>query len=293
MTETTPSGRGYGKTFTIFSLVVAAITVALLFWGGTLRRFVRESLMQRITSAHYEILCPPGALSQESMTEFAKRRERLFTTLDKKLGDPASNKELRIVFDPEFPVSRAAESGEPAYSVSGTTIRTKLRGQNPQLSAAADAEALLSVAWGAPGNAQIARWSALWLVGDWHGAEIGMAAAEVEQRLGHKNLASVLGDPGGEIASPEDERLLGAAWISEVAEFGGADAVRKLYSAKMPHPSVADVTKVLSTSSLELDRKWQMWMYSYIAGMPAAPQDSTMPMDMSMPMNQTNQSNDR
>jgi hypothetical protein len=285
MTERAPSERGFAKTILILLLAAAAFVVAFLFFGATVRRFVRESLMQSVTSAHYDILCPAGALSQASMTDFAKRREPLFTALDKKLGDPASNKELRIVFDPQFPAPTASDSAEPAYSVSGTTIRTKLKGQNPQLPAAADAEALLAVAWGKPGNAQIARWCALWLAGDWHGAEIGMAAAEVEQRLGHKKVAILLGDPGGEIASPDDEKLLGAAWISEVAEFGGADTVRKLYAANMPHPNIAEVTRILGTTPLELDRKWQMWMYAYLAGMPSTPRGSGMPMDMSMPMN--------
>ena len=166
--------------------------------------------------------------------------------------------------------------------MTGTTIRTKLKGRIPKLPAAADAEALLYAAWGKPGNAQVARWTAVWLVGEWRGAEIGMAAAQVEQRLGHKKVASLLVDPGGEISSLDDRTLLGAAWISEIAEFGGADAVRKLYAAKMPHPNVAEVTKALDTTSLELDRKWQLWMYSYLAGMPTMPPDSTMQMNMPM-----------
>jgi hypothetical protein len=282
MTESSASEQSFSRPLAIFSLSVAAIAVALLFFGGTLRRFVRESLMQRVTSAHYEILCPPGALSQDAMTKFATKREPLFTSLNKKLRDADSNIEIRVVFDPDFTIPPAGESAQQPYSVTGTTIRTKLSGQSPQLPAAADAEALLSAAWGKPGNAQLARWTAIWLVGEWRGAEIGMAAAQVEQRLGHKKVASLLVDPGGEISSPDDRNLLGAAWVSEIAEFGGADTVRKLYSAKMAHPNVAEVTKALDTTSLELDRKWQMWMYSYLAGMPAMPRDSGMPMDMPM-----------
>ena len=238
--------------------------------------------MQRVTSSHYEILCPPGALSQQAMTEFATQREPLFTSLNKKLSDADSNIEVRIIFDPNFTAPPGGETSQQPYSVAGTTIRTKLKGRIPQLPAAADAEALLYAAWGKPGNAQLARWTAIWLVGEWRGAEIGMAAAQVEQRLGHKKLASLLGDPGGEISSPDDRTLLGAAWISEIAEFGGADAVRKLYVAKMSHPNVAEVTKALGTTPLELDRKWQMWMYAYLAGMPSMPRDSGMPMDMPM-----------
>jgi hypothetical protein len=285
MNQQRPSEHGFSKPLAIVFVSAAAITVALLIYSGQLTRFVRESLMQRVTSAHYEILCPPGTLRQDSMTEFATHREPLFTALDKKLGDAESNLEIRIVLDPNFPSPPAGESGQPFYSVTGRTIRTKLSGSTPQLPAAADAEALLYSAWGKPGNAQIARWTANWLVGDWHGAEIGMAAAEAEQRLGHQKVASLLVDPGGEIASPDDRTLLGAAWISELAEFGGADAVRKLYAAKMPHPTVDQVTAALNTTPLELDRKWQLWMYAYLAGMPSMQHGSGMSMNMPMPGN--------
>ena len=286
MTPKARSERGFSRPLAIFFLSIAAIVIALVYFGGNLRRLARESLMQRVTSSHYEILCPPGALSQSAMAEFAKQREPLFAALNKKLGDAESNLEIRVVFDPNFTELPSGESTGQAYTATGTTIRTRLNGPAPHLPAAADAEALLYAAWGKPGNAQIARWTSIWLVGDWRGAEIGMAAAQVEQRLGHKKVASLLVDPGGEIASPDDQCLLGAAWTSEIAEFGGADAVRKLYSAKMPHPSVAEVTKVLGTTPLELDRKWQLWIYAYLAGMPSMPGDSGMPMNMPMGGNQ-------
>src|SRR6266851_371276 len=281
MTAMAQSERGFSKPLAIFSLSIAAITVALLYFGGTLHRFVRESLMQRVTSSHYEILCPPGALSQGTMREFASHREPLFTALDKKLGDADSNLEIRLIFDPTFSAPPDV-TGQQLYSVTGATIRTKLNGQAPQLPAAADSEALLYAAWGKPGNAQFGRWTAIWLVGESRGTEIGMAAAQVEQKLGHKRLASLLSDPGGEISSPDDRDLLGVAWISEIAEFGGADAVRKLYAAKISHPTVAEVTKALGTTPLELDRKWQMYMYAYLAGIPSMPQDSHMQMEMPM-----------
>jgi hypothetical protein len=243
MTAKARSEQGFSKPLAIFSLSAVAIVIALFFFRGNLRRFVRESFMQRVTSAHYELLCPPAALSPDAMRQFAQQRESVFTDLDKKLGDAGSNVTIRIVFDPNFPELLFDERVRaPYYEVSGTTIRSTLDGQKPQLSPAADAEALLFATWGKPGNAQLARWTAIWLVGDWRGAEIGMAAAQVEQRLGHKKLASLLVDPGGEISSPDDQTLLGAAWVSEIAEFGGTGAVRKLYAAKMSHPNVAEVT---------------------------------------------------
>jgi hypothetical protein len=282
MTARARPQEGFGKPLAILSLVAVTLAAALILYGSGLRRFVREALMQRVTSAHYEILSPPGALSHAAMIQFATQREALFTALNKKLGDAASNTEIRIVLDPKFPVTSSDEGDPQPYSVTGTSIRTKLNGQIPKLPAAADAEALLSVAWGKRGNPQIARWVANWLLGDWRGAEIGMAAAQVEQRLGHKTVDALLRNPAREIVSSEDLTLLGSAWISEIAEFGGTDAVRKLYSAKMAQPSLAAVTAALATTPLELDRKWQMWMYAYLAGMPAMQQESDMPMNMPM-----------
>ncbi|HEY2645464.1 MAG TPA: hypothetical protein VGI34_00735, partial [Candidatus Acidoferrales bacterium] len=263
------SEHGFATRQVLVSIGGLAILVALYFFGGALLQFGRESLMRRNTSAHYEILCPPAALSVKSATEFASDRETLFARLNKKLGDPASNAEIRIVFNPDFSNQQSSRSDMRPYSVSGTTIRARLDGRIPVLPASADAEALLNAAWGKAGNPQIARWTVDWLVGEWRGMEIGMAAAQVEQKIGHKNVASVLGEPPTGISSSDDQTLLGAAWISEVAEFGGPAAVRKLYSEKMPKLTIAEVTKALNTTPLELDRKWQLWMYAYLAGMPA------------------------
>jgi hypothetical protein len=279
-TDKPSTERGGGKLVAIYLLTIAVLVLALPFFFGTIRRFFRETLMQRVTAVHYEILCPPKALTQDAMVKFATQREHLFNALNKKLGDVDSNKEIRVIFDPKFTPETPNTTGRQPYAVSGTTIRTELKSETPQLPAAADAESLLYAAWGEPGNPLLARWIATWFAGQTSGTDFGMAAAQVEQRLGHKKVASLLADPGGEISSPKDQSSLGVAWISEIAEFGGMDAVKRLYSAKMPHPNVADVTHALNTTPLEMDRKWQMWMYSYLAGMPSTPHDSTMPMDM-------------
>ena len=117
MTSYSSSQRGFSKPLTIISLSIAAIAVAVFFFGGTIRRIVRESLMQRVnTSAHYEILCPAGAFTQSAMTVFATNREPLFTALDKKLGGAGSNMTIRIVFDATFSASPAEESGQQPYA---------------------------------------------------------------------------------------------------------------------------------------------------------------------------------
>jgi hypothetical protein len=275
------SEAGRGKVGAVFSLLFLVLLVVVVFFARPLRRYIRESLMQSVTSAHYRVLCPPGALSQAAMTQFATQREPLFTSLNGKLNDVGSNAEIRVIFDPDFKASLVAVSPEQPYEVSGATVRTLLRGRVPELDPAADAEALLHIAWGRPGNPLVAHWTARWLVSG-QGQELGMAAAEVEQKIGHKKVADLLGQPPVPNISSQDRALLGAAWINAISELGGTAEVQKLYSAKMKSLGVTEVTKTLGTNSTELERKWQMWMYAYIAGMPSANHSIKMPMDMPM-----------
>ena len=276
------SKHGFGKISVVFALACVVIAVTAIIFVRPLRRHVRESLMQSVTSAHYRILCPPGALPQEAMTQFAIQRETIYLALNRKLNDVASNAEIRVIFDPTFKAAENSVNTSPDYEVTGTTIRTGLMGVVPRLDPAADAEALLNIAWGKPGNSMIAHWTALWLIGQWHGEELGMAAAEVEQRVGHKKVANLLSQPSDGATSPQDRALLGAAWISAIGELAGPDVVRKLYSAKLTKLDVAEVTRAIETTPTEIERKWQMWIYAYIAGMPPANHSMTMPMDMPM-----------
>jgi hypothetical protein len=304
--------RGSSKTWALFSVFIAAIAAALLVFGGALLPLVRESYLyrvtsahyetlfrrgallplvreaylHRVTSAHYEILFRSGTLSQDVMENFASSRETLFAAMNKKLEGAAAKVKIRIVFDNELFRYLPDERGPGTlYAVSGKTIRATLEGMNPQVPLEADAEAILNTVWGRPEDRQIVWWTRAWLAGDWRGQDIGMAAAQLEQKLGHKRLAIVLSDPAdNKIEYVEDQNLLGAAWISEVAEFGGADAVHKLYAAKMEYPNIAVAAQVLGTTPLELDRKWQLWMYSYLAGMPSMPSGSGMQMKMPMDM---------
>ena len=278
----TQSERGVGKGGALASILGLGLVLVVVFFFRPMRRYVRESLMQSVTSAHYRILCPPGALTQAAMTQFVTHREPLFTSLNGKLNEVASNAEIRLIFDPDFEASDTSNAMRQSYAVTGTTVRTLLHGAEPELDPAADAEALLHIAWGQPGNSSVAHWTALALTGQWQGQELGMAAAEVEQKFGHQKVADLLGQPTDTNISSQDRRLLGAAWINAVAELSGPAEVRKLYSSKMPKLDVAEVTKTLGTTPMELERKWQMWMYAYIAGMPPANHSMKMPMDMPM-----------
>jgi hypothetical protein len=279
------SERGFSRLGAALGVTCVVLVVLICLFAVSLRRYIRESLMQSVTSAHYQILCPSGTLSQQTMIQFAEQRESFFARLDRKLNDAASNAEIKAILDPDFRATDAIAGTAQSYEVTGTTIRTKLSGALPQLDSAADAEALLYAAWGKPGSPRIAHWTAVWLVGEWQGEELGMAAATVEQRVGHKKVESLLSQPAGGVLSPQDRALLGAAWINAIAELGGPAEVQKLYSARMTKLDVAEVTKALGTTSTELERKWQMWMYAYIAGMPPANHTMTMPMDMHMSTN--------
>jgi hypothetical protein len=276
------SERGFSSLGAALGVAVVVLVAFIVLFAGSLRRFIRESFMQSVTSAHYQILCPPGAMSQQTMTQFAEQRESLFARLDRKLNDAASNAEIRVILDPDFRATDAMAGTAQPYEATGTTIRTKLSGAFPQLDPAADAEALLYAAWSKPGSPLIAHWTALWLVGEWQGEELGMAAAAVEQRAGHKKVEILLGRTADGVLSTQDRALLGAAWINAIAELSGSAEVQKLYSTQMTKTDVDEVTKALGTTSTELERKWQMWMYAYIAGMPPASHTMPMPMDMHM-----------
>lgn len=276
-----PSSRGLGIVDAAIALTIVSLAILLLFFHRPVKRFIRESLMQSVTSAHYRILCPHGELTQEVMTKFVADREPLFAALDRKLNDAASNSEIRLVFDPNYKVLTPEAGAEP-YLVTGTTIRTDLDGRMPVLDPSADAESLLNIAWGKPGNRVIAHWTALWLAGASAGDDLGMAAAQVEQRLGHRKVADLLRHPTDGGISTRDTATLGAAWINEIAELGGPGDVQKLYSEKMDRLDMTDTAKALATTSTEVERKWQMWIYAYLAGMPPSDRAMTMPMDMKM-----------
>src|SRR4030088_1563247 len=117
------SERGFGKVGAAFALACVALALIVIVFARPLRRYVRESLMQRVTSAHYQVLCPPGALSQEAMMQFATQREMLFVALNRTLNDAASNSEIQVIFDPDFKSGAASTGVAEAYDVTGATIR--------------------------------------------------------------------------------------------------------------------------------------------------------------------------
>jgi hypothetical protein len=260
----------------LLALACAAAAIAALYPTSPLRRVIHESFLARATSAHYELRFRAGALTSDGITQLTAQHEKLFAALDSKIGNSASTATIRIIFDEPA----AGLSAGPAYTVDGTTIRTFFNAPIPQVNPAADAEALLNAAWGTAGNEEIARWTAHWLLGEWNNQEIGMAAAGVEHSLGHTTVAKLLGAQSAAFTE-EDRTLLGAAWISEVAELGGVSEVRKLYSTRLNNLDLAAVSQALGTTPTEVERKWQLWIFAYLAGMPAGPAPG-MPPNMHM-----------
>src|SRR5258708_30826023 len=111
------SEGGLGKVGAVFSLLFLILLAVVVLFARPPRRYIRESLMQSVTSAHYRVLCPPGALSQAAMTQFATQREPLFASLNGKLNDVGSNAEIRVIFDPDFNATFAALSPGQPYDV--------------------------------------------------------------------------------------------------------------------------------------------------------------------------------
>jgi len=275
-----PSRRPPGL-WIILGIFFLALLVRTLGVSNPLRHWIRESRAQRTASAHYLVSYPADAIRQQVLQQFLSQRESLFATLNERMGGKAFSARLRIIFDPEFSLTVSQTVAAESYAVKGFTIRTGLSGSTPELDSAADAEAMLNAAWGKPGNPRIARWTAVWLAGQWRGQDLGMAAAKVQQDLGHTTLSNLLEQPSGN-PSAGDRAILGAAWLSEVAEFAGPAQVHKLYSAPITSLDLAEVTKVLGKSPPELEREWQLWIDAYIAGMPNASHSTTMPMRMPM-----------
>jgi hypothetical protein len=276
-----PARRSIGLWISL-GIFFLALLVRTLGISNPLRHWVRESRVQRTASAHYDVSYPAGAIRQEVFQQFLSQRETLFATLNERLGGKASGAWIRIIFDPEFSSKDSAPTATEFYSVDGLNIRARLNGSAPELDSAADAEAMLNAAWGKPGNPLIARWTAVWLAGEWRGQVLGMAGAEVQQRLGHTTLSSLLDQPSRN-SSAGDHSILGAAWLSEVAEFAGPAQVHNLYSERIARLDLAQVAQVLGKSPPELEREWQLWIDAYIAGVPAASHTMTMPMRMPMP----------
>ena len=109
-----------------------------------------------------------------------------------------------------------------------------------------------------------------------------MAAADVDHGS-HKKISELLNPPPDKSLSPQDRTTLGTAWIAEIAELSGPGQIEKLYKSKMTDLTVSEVAHALSTSQMELERRWQMWIYAYVAGMPSKNHSMSMPMDMPMP----------
>ncbi len=274
-----PSRRPLGL-WIILGMFFLALLVRTLGISNPLRHWIREARVQR--TAHYDVVYPAGTIRKEALRQFLSQRESLFATLNERLGGKASSARLRIIFDPEFSPKVSEPSAAEFYSVDGLTIRARLNAYTPELESAADAKAMLNATWGTPGDPLIAQWTAEWLAGEWRGQDLGIAAAKVQQDLGHTTLSNLLEQPSGN-SSAGDRAILGAAWLSEVAEFAGPAQVHKLYSASLIRPDLAGIAKVLGTSPPELEREWQLWIDAHVAGMPAASHSMTMPMRMPMP----------
>ena len=204
MTAMSHPSASFSKPPAIFSLGGAAVPSHFTFLAP-LRRFARESLMHRVTSAHYEILCPPGAVP-DTMKEFATQQRISFHTLDKKLGDAGRMRKFASS-STRFPIASACESGQRPYSVSGTTIRTKLKGLVPSFPTRPTPKRSFTQ----PGASRETRKSpvdAMWLVGEWRGQKSEWPPRKWSSGSATRKSRACW-PPGGEISSPETRRCWG------------------------------------------------------------------------------------
>lgn len=282
---------------TVASVVLGVVLLASLLNSQMLRRWYAERTMSRANSAHYEIFSPPGAFTTAQISDFAAGREALLEDMQGKLHTTPAKARLRVILYPDFPSMAAATGVMHAYTVSGTTVRAVLGGSISQVDPAADAQALLHALWGEPSSERMDKWTARWLAGEWEGGDISDAAAMLDRDTGHRTLAQLLDPQLDGVISPLIREPMGAAWIASVADHGGVESVRKLYLLKSSDPTAAELAAALGITPQELERRWQLWLYAYQAGMsmamPAMSTQMSMPMsgsmNMSMPMPHDNQ----
>ncbi|HYB61558.1 MAG TPA: hypothetical protein VEH50_08775 [Methylomirabilota bacterium] len=279
-----PAGQSVTSVFAGVLLLIALLN------SQALRRWYGERTMSRVDSAHYEVLSPPGAFTTEQISDFVAARETLLNDMAGRLHISAGKVRLRVIIYPDFPSMTAATGSRHANTVNGITVRAVLGGSIQQVDPAADAQALLHALWGVPSSERLDRWTARWLAGEWDGGDVSEAAAMLDRNTGHRSLVQLLNPQLDGVISPLIREPMGGAWIASIADQGGVETVRRLYRSKTSDPTAANLAASLGTTPQELERRWELWLYAYQAGMPTAATPSSagssmrMPMAMPMPM---------
>jgi hypothetical protein len=287
-----PVSAPWAVAQTVTSILAGIMLLAALLNSQTLRRWYAERTMSRVESAHYEVLSPPGSFTPEQLNDFVTAREALLNEMAGRLQVPLGKTRLRVILYPDFPSMADVTGVMHAFTVNGATVRAVLGGSVAQVDAAADAQALLHVLWGVPASERMDRWTARWLAGEWDGGDISEAAAMLDRETGHRTLDQLLDPRLDSVISPLIREPMGGAWIASVADQGGPEAVRKVYRTNSSAPTAADLAAALGTTPQELERRWQMWLYAYQAGVPTTASTGSggtslqmpMTMPMSMPM---------
>ena len=253
----------------------AAIGLALL-WCASLwalpraRIWWHDRAMSRLTFAHHDIRYNPKQFPPGVILAVAAEREKNLISDAARIEFSGELPRFQVYLYGDFPSEREATGSHFPYSVRGTRIRAVLAGSVQQIDPAADAEALLRSAWGAPGTPLVGDWVARWLAGEWRGRSIDAWAAQMETELGHHTAQELLEDsPDGEL-SPLVRTPLGAAFIGWVHERFGLAGVRRIYDARQSQLNPDSLVNVLNIPAYSFENEWGDWCARLQAKFPPA-----------------------
>jgi hypothetical protein len=243
----------------------AAIAFALLWCSGLwalprARIWWHDRAMSRFAFAHHDIHYNPRQFPPDVILAVATEREKNLLSDAARIEFPGDElPRFQVYLYGDFPSEREATGGHFPYGVRGTRIRAVLAGSVQQIDPAADAEALLRFAWGAPGAPLTGDWTAHWLAGEWRGRDIDAWAAQMETELGHHSAQELLEDsPDGEL-SPLMRTPLGAAFVGGVRERFGLAGVRRFYDAKQSQLTPEGLADLLNIPSSSIENEWRDW----------------------------------
>ncbi len=206
--------------------VVAALAVlACLAAYGRVENALRDGSLARLNTAHYEFLYPPEAYARERVEKLAAEREALWPAMMTRLvGDTAvaSKLRLRVFLYPTYEAKYTRTQSTSPFTVDGDAIHAVLNDVLPTVDRVADAEALVSSAWGKASLPFLQDAAAGYVAG----LEAAASAAQVTAEEGPYSLTQL--SDAGVFLSPLVRRPLAA----EFAAWVGPTRLRQLSSAE-------------------------------------------------------------
>jgi hypothetical protein len=228
--------------------------------AGEWRTRYAEQRLERLSTAHYEILYDPAAFPREAVERIGAEREQFLSDLSARLAADPEEVRVRLILYPSFVSKRAATRNDRTFTVSGNTIRAVLHGYVKRIDPAADAMALLHSAWGEPGSPVVGGWMARWLANEYRERPLDQTVAQIHSARAPISVADLLKGELGGLLSPLVREPLGASWIGQVHDEFGLAGVRKVYAAGASEPTLEQIAARLGSLPEQIESTWKTKM---------------------------------